>query len=317
QERTEAHEREQEAIREATRTAREKAKNLQANSRTESKTPAFLGRSNNVFTRPSFGAQSTELAKPPSEPSHSPKDDEWDVVEKETTNSNTNPLSGYTNRSASSFFSSISSNIPSSPQTSHQIVSPTSKFDEAFGIPSESTANTDSHHSTAFDDAFNIPSEPITNQESQNQSEKVTEVVEDEPIVLFRVRTLYEYQAEGGDDLGFLENDYIQVSQSAEDGDWWYGELESNGAKGWFPKSYVEQEDLNPQEILTDLDTPVPQPFLARVLYDYQAQQEDELSVSADVVVDILEKIDENWWRAQIDEHIGLIPATYCEELTQ
>ncbi|KAK9709057.1 hypothetical protein K7432_009284 [Basidiobolus ranarum] len=277
---------------------------------TKSKIPSFLNRSNNVFTASSFNAQPTGPVQSLSESSHSPKDDEWDVVEKEPTSPTTfdfNPTPGHAQHLTSSFFSSTSQS------PSNVSASSTSKFDEAFGgslFPSESN---NSFSPTAFDDAFDIPSKPYTNpQESNDQPQQHTDSANDE--VLFRVRALYDYKTAGADDLGFLENDYIQVSQTNDDGDWWYGKLESNGSKGWFPKSYVEQ-DVGTAE-LPDFNAPA-KPFVARVLYDYQAQQSDELSVKADAQIDILEKIDENWWRAQVEGHIGLVPSTYCEELIQ
>ncbi|ORX39089.1 hypothetical protein BD324DRAFT_587922 [Kockovaella imperatae] len=61
---------------------------------------------------------------------------------------------------------------------------------------------------------------------------------------------------------------------------------------------------------------------VVKSLYDYAAQDPDtELSLKEDQVLYIIEKEDEDWWKAKLkDEHgsegsIGLIPASYVEEI--
>lgn len=55
--------------------------------------------------------------------------------------------------------------------------------------------------------------------------------------------------------------------------------------------------------------------FKARALFAYTAQNEGELSVERGDIVDILEKPDPQWWRAQASSTaIGMLPATYLEE---
>lgn len=58
-----------------------------------------------------------------------------------------------------------------------------------------------------------------------------------------RVRSLFAYEAQREEDLGFEEN-RVLLAHPAKDpnGDWWYGSTEQNGSKfGWFPKSYVAE----------------------------------------------------------------------------
>ncbi|KAK9679954.1 hypothetical protein K7432_016095 [Basidiobolus ranarum] len=120
----------------------------------------------------------------------------------------------------------------------------------------------------------------------------------------FSVKTLYSYTAPGDEYLGFEKNAYIVVDPAFESEDWWFGKLENSQVKGWFPKTYVSIEKI-PGQV----------PFLARVLYDYKGVRNDELDVKADSVVDILEKTDVNWWKAQYQGNIGMIPARYVQQL--
>jgi actin cytoskeleton-regulatory complex protein SLA1 len=66
---------------------------------------------------------------------------------------------------------------------------------------------------------------------------------------------------------------------------------------------------------------------ICKALYDYEAQNEDELSFKEDDVLYILDNDDEEWWKAKLkipkdangenDEEgpIGLIPCNYAQEV--
>jgi len=47
------------------------------------------------------------------------------------------------------------------------------------------------------------------------------------------------------------------------------------------------------------------------ILFDYTAQQPNELSVQRGARVIILSNEDPHWWRGQIDNQEGYIPASY------
>lgn len=60
---------------------------------------------------------------------------------------------------------------------------------------------------------------------------------------------------------------------------------------------------------------------ICSALYDYTAQNEEEISFKAQDVLYILEKEDPDWHKAQLkvantDGPIGLIPANYIEKVT-
>jgi hypothetical protein len=61
---------------------------------------------------------------------------------------------------------------------------------------------------------------------------------------------------------------------------------------------------------------------VTKSLYDYEARTEDELSVKEDDILYVIDKEDEDWWKAELkqpnaDEQgpIGLVPASYLEEV--
>ncbi|KAK6456913.1 uncharacterized protein RJT20DRAFT_116820 [Scheffersomyces xylosifermentans] len=76
----------------------------------------------------------------------------------------------------------------------------------------------------------------------------------------FKVRTKVSWAGEEEGDLGFLENEIIEVF-SIVDESWWSGKLRRNKAEGIFPKDYVvilEEKPLNHSSSNVSLATPQP-----------------------------------------------------------
>lgn len=62
--------------------------------------------------------------------------------------------------------------------------------------------------------------------------------------------------------------------------------------------------------------------IVARVLYDYEAQTEEELSIKEGGIVLITDDTDQDWWQAYerpldtfAEGKFGLVPLTYVEEV--
>ncbi|XP_052799603.1 nostrin-like isoform X2 [Mya arenaria] len=68
-------------------------------------------------------------------------------------------------------------------------------------------------------------------------------------------------------------------------------------------------------------DDPVPQAQNNRVigrckaLFEYPAQQPDDLGLHPGDVVNIYEKLPDGWWQGELNGHVGLFPASYVEEM--
>lgn len=63
-----------------------------------------------------------------------------------------------------------------------------------------------------------------------------------------------------------------------------------------------------------------------RALYDYAAQSDEELNISADDLLYLLERSEvDDWWKVkkrvipagdeEVDEPVGLVPSNYIEEV--
>jgi len=112
-----------------------------------------------------------------------------------------------------------------------------------------------------------------------------------------RVRTLYKYEGSRLEDLAFAENLVLLTHPSKSGGAWWYGTISSSGAKGFFPSSYVQ--------ILDDIK--------AAAMYPYAAGNSDELSFEEGDVLAIVDRSERDWWKAEKDGKIYVVPAAYLE----
>ncbi|KAH9019377.1 hypothetical protein EDB84DRAFT_1517396 [Lactarius hengduanensis] len=113
----------------------------------------------------------------------------------------------------------------------------------------------------------------------------------------YRVRSLYSYDGQRAEDLSFGENLVIIAHPSKSGGDWWYGTVASSGKAGLFPKTYVQ-----------DFAT-----VKAKGLYDYPGGSPDELPFSEGDEISIVDRSDSDWFKAEKDGVIFIVPAAYLE----
>ena len=59
------------------------------------------------------------------------------------------------------------------------------------------------------------------------------------PPLPFKAKVVVSWAGEEEGDLGFLENEVVEVYLFVDDS-WWSGKLRRNGAEGIFPKEYVQ-----------------------------------------------------------------------------
>ncbi|XP_011899812.1 PREDICTED: intersectin-2 isoform X5 [Cercocebus atys] len=160
---------------------------------------------------------------------------------------------------------------------------------------------------------------------------------------------LYPYSSVEPGDLTFTEGEEILVTQ--KDGEWWtgsigdrsgifpsnyvkpkdqesFGSASKSGAsnkkpeiaqargkkrqKGWFPASHVKL--LGPS---SERATPAFHPVCQVIaMYDYAANNEDELSFSKGQLINVMNKDDPDWWQGEINGVTGLFPSNYVKMTT-
>jgi len=187
--------------------------------------------------------------------------------------------------------------------------------------------------SNIFDDDYfkvNMPS--LYRSESEIKADK-TETYNNQPLLELDVApygiTLYPFFAQFDNEISFHEGEIVTLCRHI-DKDWIEGKID--GKKGIFPKSYVNilvdcedyssatgdtsRDDSNePQEFphrYANTDTEFTPNVFAKVLYNFDAQMNGDLSVHKDEVLWVVSKVNEDWCEVRNQSGaVGLCPQNY------
>ncbi|GFQ87681.1 sorbin and SH3 domain-containing protein 1 [Trichonephila clavata] len=130
------------------------------------------------------------------------------------------------------------------------------------------------------------------------------------PDLKLLARALFDFNAETSKEISLKKGDIVLVLRQL-DKNWYEGE--KNGCIGIFPISYVE---IVPPE---HASTPVKSVIegTSKVRYDFTAQTSVELSVKKGDIVNLIRKVDSNWYECRFNNKKGIIPASYLQVLQE
>ncbi|KAL7983588.1 hypothetical protein Chor_000464, partial [Crotalus horridus] len=134
-------------------------------------------------------------------------------------------------------------------------------------------------------------------------------------------QVIASYTATGPEQLTLAPGQLILIRKK-NPGGWWEGELQARGKKrqiGWFPANYVKL--LSPGTSKTTPTEPPKATALPSVcqvigMYDYIAQNDDELAFNKGQIINVLNKEDPDWWKGEVNGHVGLFPSNYVKLTT-
>ncbi|XP_010888348.1 SH3 domain-containing kinase-binding protein 1 isoform X1 [Esox lucius] len=142
----------------------------------------------------------------------------------------------------------------------------------------------------------------------------------------------YNYEARQEDELSLRLGDVI-TNVTKDDGGWWEGEL--HGRRGLFPDNFVREikkgmkREVGPKSDLSNGSaSPLSEPSLrparkgeqirqrrCKASFSYVPQNDDELELKIGDVIDILEEVEEGWWKGTLNGKIGMFPSNFIKEL--
>lgn len=115
------------------------------------------------------------------------------------------------------------------------------------------------------------------------------------------------FEATAPNQISLRVGDIVKIRSTSPAG-WWEGEVDRDGTKhtGWFPGNYVTVTYLlawDSFQVITENQGSDPSNttgmVLADALYDYEKQQEDELSFKAGDVIEVHNRSDPEWWKGR------------------
>lgn len=126
-----------------------------------------------------------------------------------------------------------------------------------------------------------------------------------------KAKALFDYQAAESNELSFDIGDIITVTKQDASG-WWEGSCK--GRTGMFPGNYVEViESAEAAPAAAPPAAAEPTVKKCRALFEFNAENEDELTIKEGQIVTILSEA-EGWYCGQNDDgKSGLFPANYVE----
>ncbi|XP_071470720.1 SH3 domain-containing protein 19 isoform X3 [Marmota flaviventris] len=121
-------------------------------------------------------------------------------------------------------------------------------------------------------------------------------------------RALHSFTAETSEDLSFKRGDRILILERL-DSDWYRGRL--NDREGIFPAVFVQP---CPAEAKS-MSAISLKGRKAKALYDFQGENEDELSFKAGDIITELESVDDDWMSGELMGKSGIFPKNYVHIL--
>ncbi|OVF10109.1 putative actin-binding protein [Clavispora lusitaniae] len=169
------------------------------------------------------------------------------------------------------------------------------------------------------------PSLPSRKEEpAPSLPSRTHEEPKEEPKAGVKAVAQYDYEKDEDNEIGFAEGDLI-VEIEFVDEEWWSGKHVKTGEVGLFPGSYVsikeddeeadEAPEASPKEEAAEEETPATGGNSAVAEYDYEKDEDNEISFAeGDLIVEI-EFVDEDWWSGKNSKtgEVGLFPANYVK----
>ncbi|XP_063704390.1 SH3 domain-containing kinase-binding protein 1 isoform X2 [Culicoides brevitarsis] len=122
----------------------------------------------------------------------------------------------------------------------------------------------------------------------------------------------HDYSAREDDELTLVKGAII-TNIKIKPGGWWEGSIASTGKTGMFPDNFVrvlEPDDKNPV-VLRDKSATIVR--RCKVVYSYQENNNDELSLGVGDIIEVLGEVEEGWWRGKLGNKIGVFPSNFVE----
>jgi len=124
-------------------------------------------------------------------------------------------------------------------------------------------------------------------------------------------KAIYDYAAGNPDELTIKEGDILTIESQDENG--WCKGRAADGKEGLFPFSYVELLDEAATTAANKANPSFTSKLKAKVIYNYDALNDDELTIRVDdVICDVDNTRTDGWWVGKLGKR-GLFPKDYVQ----
>ena len=159
------------------------------------------------------------------------------------------------------------------------------------------------------------------------------ETVEDGPPSSNTYAVISPFVAQGENELNIVVGDIVEVLSTYDDF-WLEGKLQS-GKTGIFPKMCIDyREEINEKLAVANSDQVIskvevesvierteepksdPEKCMLSAIFVYNSSVEGDLSFEIGAKIKLVEVIDENWYRGEMNGIVGVFPANHVEKIS-
>ncbi|XP_072301788.1 SH3 and PX domain-containing protein 2B isoform X2 [Eucyclogobius newberryi] len=127
-----------------------------------------------------------------------------------------------------------------------------------------------------------------------------------DPLLLDQYVAVTDYAKQESSEISLSVGQVVEVIEKNESG-WWF--VSSEDAQGWVPATCLEAQD-DPD----DFSIPGEEEEKYSVIYPYAARDQDEIDLEQGMVVEVVQKNLEGWWKIRYQGHEGWAPASYLKK---
>ncbi|XP_053297650.1 SH3 and PX domain-containing protein 2B isoform X1 [Pleuronectes platessa] len=127
-----------------------------------------------------------------------------------------------------------------------------------------------------------------------------------DPLLLDQYVAVTDYEKQESSEISLHAGQTVEVIEKNESG-WWF--VSSEDAQGWVPATCLEAQD-DPD----DFSIPGEEDEKFTVIYPYSARDEDEIDLERGMIVEVIQKNLEGWWKIRYQGREGWAPASYLKK---
>uniref|UniRef100_A0A3Q3K6Q3 SH3 and PX domains 2B n=1 Tax=Monopterus albus TaxID=43700 RepID=A0A3Q3K6Q3_MONAL len=127
-----------------------------------------------------------------------------------------------------------------------------------------------------------------------------------DPLLLEQCVAVTDYEKQESSEISLHVGQVVEVIEKNESG-WWF--VSSEDAQGWVPATCLEVQD-DPD----DFSLPAEEEEKYSVIYPYSARDQDEIDLERGMIVEVIQKNLEGWWKIRYQGREGWAPASYLKK---
>ncbi|XP_026183855.1 SH3 and PX domain-containing protein 2B isoform X2 [Mastacembelus armatus] len=127
-----------------------------------------------------------------------------------------------------------------------------------------------------------------------------------DPLLLDQYVAVTDYEKQESSEISLHVGQVVEVIEKNESG-WWF--VSSEDAQGWVPATCLEVQDDT-----DDFTLPGEEEEKYSVIYPYSARDQDEIDLEKGMIVEVIQKNLEGWWKIRYQGREGWAPASYLKK---